>query len=204
MLTNCTGVYSGRIWSYTSDLLNLDNPCKIGKNLQEEPVSEGLEEAIEKSFIYHENRGNDFRSDKQIETAYRYGFETGANWQKEQFENNRLAACDRQTEEEAEIEQSFVMGIIEKEHRQPTFDDAIKYGMRLKEKEMQSTIELAEDHAMLAGMEKMKEEMMAKAIGGKIYETQARSKLKAVTTGNLSRLDYKVGDKVKVIVIKED
>ena len=52
---------------------------------KEEPVSEGLGEAIEQSFIYHENRGDDFRCDEQIETSYRYGFETGANWQKEQL-----------------------------------------------------------------------------------------------------------------------
>jgi hypothetical protein len=82
--------------------------------------------------------------------------------------------------------------------------DAIEFGAQWQKEQDQSTIELAEDHAMLAGMEKMKEEMMAKAIDGKIHETQARSKLKAVTTGNLSRLDYKVDDKVKVIVIKED
>lgn len=50
------------------------------KEMNEEPVSEELEEAIEKSFIYHENHGDDFRSDKQIETAYMYGFETGAKW----------------------------------------------------------------------------------------------------------------------------
>jgi hypothetical protein len=37
---------------------------------------------------------------------------------------------------------------------------AFKAGAKWKEKEMQSTIELAEDHAMLAGMEKMKEQMM--------------------------------------------
>lgn len=109
------------------------------RHLTEEPVSEDLEEAIGQSFIYHENRGDDFRSDKQIETAYRYGFETGANWQAEQFEKNRLAACDAQAGEEAEIERDFVMSIIEKEHRQPTFDDAIKYGMRLKEKQMKAS-----------------------------------------------------------------
>ena len=52
-------------------------------SMQEQSVSKDLEEAIGQSFIYHENRGDDFRSDKQIETAYRYGFETGANWQKQ-------------------------------------------------------------------------------------------------------------------------
>ena len=83
---------------YLKDLLDFID------SLQEEPVSENLEDASEK--------------------------------------------CDIQTEKEAEIEYDFVMGIIKNEHRLPTFDDAIKYGMRLKEKEIQSTIELAEDHAM--------------------------------------------------------
>lgn len=53
--------------------------------LREEPVSEDLEEAIEQSFIYHENRGDDCRMDEQMETTYRLGFETGANWRKEQM-----------------------------------------------------------------------------------------------------------------------
>ncbi len=46
----------------------------------EEPVSEDLEEAIVQSFIYHDNRGDDFRSDEQIETAYRYGFKSGVKY----------------------------------------------------------------------------------------------------------------------------
>ena len=54
-------------------------------DLPKKSVSENYEEAIEQSFIYHENRGDDFRCDEQIETSYRYGFETGANWQKEQI-----------------------------------------------------------------------------------------------------------------------
>jgi len=50
------------------------------KEVKEDPVSDNLEEAIAQSLIYHENNGDDFRSDKQIETAYRYGFETCAKW----------------------------------------------------------------------------------------------------------------------------
>ena len=41
------------------------------KNVKKESVSDYLEEAIGQSFIYHERRGDDFRSDKQIETAYK-------------------------------------------------------------------------------------------------------------------------------------
>lgn len=36
-----------------------------------------LEKLIQKSFIYHESHGDDFRSDCQIETAFRTGFEDG-------------------------------------------------------------------------------------------------------------------------------
>ena len=59
-------------------------------------------------------------------------------------------------------------------------------------------------NAFKAGAQWQKQQLMANAVDGKIYETQARSKLKAATTGKLSPLDYNVGDKVKVVVIKED
>lgn len=61
---------------------------------------------------------------KEIERAYN----AGAEWQESQLEKNRLAACDRQSEEDARRESDFVISLIEREHRQPTFDDAIKYG----------------------------------------------------------------------------
>ena len=60
-------------------------------NTEEESVSEDLEEAIDKSLICHDNRGDDFRSDKQIETAYRYGFESGANWRFERVKEALLS-----------------------------------------------------------------------------------------------------------------
>ena len=40
--------------------------------------------------------------------------------------------------------------------------DAIEFGAKWQKTKDQSTIELAEDHAMFAGMEKMKEEMVTK------------------------------------------
>lgn len=54
----------------------------------------------------------------------------------EEFEKNRLAACGRQTEEEAEREQDFVTSILENEHRQPTYSDAIEYGIRWQKEKM--------------------------------------------------------------------
>jgi len=78
-----------------------------------------------------------------------------------------------------------------------------------QEKQDQKVIELAEDHAMLAGMEKMKEEMMEKAIDCEVHQTNvAGIKLDSVEICSdgimLDNTLYKEGDKVKVIVIKED
>jgi hypothetical protein len=153
-------------------------------------VSEDLEEAskewlspqLDKSYAA-------YGETKQMELTHFDGYamldaiEFGAQWQFNQLEKNRLADCDRQTEEEAEREQDFVMGIIENEHRQPTFDDAIKYGMRLKEKEMQSTIELAEEHAYFAGrtktIDEIKESLLSEVLpcfmhGGESDEVVAK------------------------------
>ena len=57
-----------------------------------------------------------------------YDFKAGANWRYEQFEKNRLAACDNMTKEEAEREQEFTIDFIEKNNRIPTYSDAIEYG----------------------------------------------------------------------------
>ena len=66
---------------------------------------------------------------KEIENAIK----VGVRWQTERFENNRVNAFKNQTEEESQIEMDFAVSIIEKEHRTPTFDDAIKYGMKLQQ-----------------------------------------------------------------------
>lgn len=108
----------------------LSNVQRNEKNWKE-PVSEDLEEAVNTYIGYAPEVD-------ECSSVYgkRQAFKAGAKWQKEQFEKNRLDACDRQTEEEAEIERDFCIGIIENEHRQPTFDDAIKYGMRLQRENM--------------------------------------------------------------------
>jgi phosphoribosyl-AMP cyclohydrolase len=76
-------------------------------------------------------------------------------------------------------------------------EDACKLGAKWQEKQDQSTIELAEDHAMLAGMEKMKEEMMAKAV-----ETTFNVLLSSGLYDKLWIKGCKEGD--KLLVIKKD
>ena len=137
------------------------------------PASEDLEEAARK-YADEEEYGDD------VYYSIKATFKEGANWQKEQFEKNRLAACDVQTPEEAEREMDFATNIIEKEHRIPTYDDAIKYGIRLQ-----------------------KEEMMKGAINAEVavpvYEGKDLKLTQLVTTD----VKLNVGDKVKLIIIKD-
>ena len=171
--------------TYPSSALVTDYELFIAKLKQdiefipEEPVSEELEEASKNHAVER------FRTtrDEFLAEKCKWSFKAGAQWQKEQFEKNRLAACDRQTEEEAEIERDFVMGIIEKEHRQPAFDDAIKYGM-----------------------ERMKQQMMAKAIDVEVKVDAGGYPC----VPQLELYDYdkdiplaNEGDKYKVVLIKE-
>ena len=75
---------------------------------------------------------------------------------------------------------------------------AFKAGANWQKKQDQSIIELAEDHAMLAGMEKKKEQMMARAVEG-----IARPDDNEIWC-DLDSFNLKDGDKCRVIVIKED
>ena len=68
----------------------------------------------------------------------------------------------------------------------------------------QSIIELAEDHAMFAGMEKMKEQMMKDAIPANILTNQHGNKY-IQSWSRLKQYDkYKNGDEVKLIIIKQE
>lgn len=86
-------------------------------------------------------------------------------------------------------------------------DNSFKDGAKWQEKKDQSTIELAEDHAMLAGMEKMKEQMMKNATEVTVHIDAGGYPY----TPEIELYDYdkdiplaKEGDKYKVVLIKED
>ena len=161
------------------------------KEVQEEPVSEKFEVASKEWLIPQLDKSyTNYGEAKMMELTHFDGYsmldaiEFGAKWKEQQFEKNRLAACDAQRDEEAEIERNFVMSIIEKEHRQPTFDDAIKYGMTLQ-----------------------KEQIMAEAID---VEVKVDAGGYPYIDKTIELYDYdkdvplaKAGEKVKVLVIKE-
>jgi len=121
-----------------------------------------------------------WESDREV---FVEGFKFGAKWVQDQFEKNRLANCDKLTKEEYDRETDFAIEIIEKEHRQPTFTDAINYGMRV-----------------------MKDQMMKEAVEGFVglHLHDKRGDV-TVNSGYLPKeLGIRPEDKVKLIVIKED
>ena len=112
-------------------------------------------------------------------------FIAGADWQKEQFEKERLKHCDELNDEQAQIESDFVAKHLKENNRTPTFIDAIEYGMRLQ-----------------------KEQMMADAID---VDVKVDAGGYPYIDKTIELYDYdkdvhlaKEGDKVKVIVIKEE
>ena len=178
-------------WAYIEDLINLSNVQRTVKN-NKELANEDLETfAKRESEVFAECEYEiDYYDRNALGKGYYWGCIDGAKWQAEQFEKNRLVACDRQAEEEAEIERDFVMGIIENEHRHPTFDDAIKYGMRLQ-----------------------KEQMMTKSIEAVVSQVPCSNEIIFYNPSSvyeyclpqeMNKLGLYKGDKVKLIIIKED
>lgn len=94
---------------------------KILNFMQEETVSEDLDSFATK-----------YAQDKPYPVTVCQAVRVGANWQKEQFEKNRLKHCDSITNEQAELEQGFIDQHLDKYQRMPTFLDAIEYGMNLQ------------------------------------------------------------------------
>lgn len=85
-----------------------------------------LEKAADNFFPIDEKEMSlDEQSDQLLRQI---GFKFGAKWQYEQFEKNRLTACDNMTKEEFDREQEFTTDFIEKNNRIPTYSDAIEYG----------------------------------------------------------------------------
>ena len=82
-----------------------------------------------------------------------------------------------------------------------TTRDIARHFAEWQKKQDQETIELAEDHAMLAGMNKMEQQMLEKA-----YDTVMQfDELDDLvpTFEDMQKFGFKVGDKVKVIILKE-
>lgn len=95
----------------------------------------------------------------------------------------------------------------------PKYKELLTYlfiaGAEWQRKQDQSLIELAEDHAMLAGMNKMEEQILEDAIEIEVKEDAGGFPI--VPLDAIELYDYendkplaKDGDKVRVIIIKDD
>lgn len=81
--------------------------------------------------------------------------------------------------------------------------EAFIAGAEYQRKQDQQLIELAEDHAILAGMNKMKEEMMEKAVSGRYIKADGKVYVESWPL-DIDPDSIKAGDEVKIIVIPEE
>lgn len=126
----------------------------------------------------------------------------GAQWQKQQFEKNRLKHCNSITNEQAELEQGFIDQHLNKYQRMPTFLDAIEYGMRLQREQMMKDAFIFEDKhntACILASECLRNH------GWFNRERDFNNLWRFISGVNkLFEGEFKTGDKVKLIIIKED
>ena len=112
----------------------LDDISDIIDSMQKEPVSDDLEEEIDRAHkIFYDEVGWDSDEGARAYVAdwFAHYF---ANWQKHHMEVNRIKHCNGISKVQAELEQKFLDEHLDKNDRMPTFLDAIEYGM-VKEKE---------------------------------------------------------------------
>ena len=160
-----------------------EEPKKVTE-IEEDKLHDGLEEAAEE---YTQTLLEPWRFDSAGCRPPRESFIAGAEWQAEQFEKNRLAACDAQTEEEYERETDFAYNFIEEHHRMPTFNDAINYGAEWQKA-------------------KMLEEAIHYVVQDDLDPHGVSYNIPFIRIGEiaLKPKGIGVGDKVKIIIVKED
>jgi len=197
----------------------LDDITKPINSLPDEKC-EGLEEAAEKKYpVYWKDYPKDgiVRSELSYDTnkQCRDAFIAGADWREEQFEKNRLAACDAQTKEEYERETDFATSIIEKEHRQPTFSDAIEYGMRIAKEQMmkdgniiltEEDFDAEKEKSMEWGYNLCKEQIMKDAVEREVHKYDKFSYIEEKNSKSLTELltKFNNSDKVHIIILKAE
>ena len=97
----------------------------------------------------------------------------------------------------------YIDGIGPIEMDKDSFARIARHFAEWQKKQDQKTIELAEDHAMLAGMNKMEEQMMKGAVEGEVYKTGS---LGFIVSDYFNLVSYGLKDKqkVKLIIIPQD
>ena len=105
--------------------------------------------------------------------------------------------------EEVAVDQARSLGYQKEDYEYKELVETFIAGAKWQEKHDEETIKTAEDHAFLAGANWQKEQMMEEAVEGEIVDSafdDGTAILKAIVPDRR----YDSGDKVKLIVIKED
>lgn len=192
-------------------------------------VSEGLEEAAEKASKTWRRNEDGSESKELFPQAFVRGFIAGAEWGAEHLVGVRKMIdpkkkkgrtdCSSQgevpndslaTQSYENIPNDLEEAAKEYARNYIPFDQCdlrdilrvFKAGSEWQRAEDQKTIELAEDHAMLAGMNKMEQQMLEKGVEC-VVENWNPEPHPEITIP-LNPEVFGVGDKVRVIVIKEE
>lgn len=164
-------------------------------SLQEEPVSEELEEELSKLLKECEVDAEYVHQDFLHIVACHF-----ANWQKDKDFQYVKKECERTggcCDNDIAIEAAKRHPYYYASEMEAYANIGFKEGAMWQKQQDQETIELAEDHAMLAGMEKMKEEMMKDTVETEVWD----EKPPHIT---YFPKNLKGGDKIKLIIIKEE
>ena len=207
------------------DSLDITNKYRLNlieaiECLQEEPVSEDLNKAASRYAKEEYNRKSPAILPDRCRGCYAplmYAFKAGAKWGKDQamaeIKAQSMAlvhGCPEESENDDLEEAAEDYGIRQGAELKPFAIKYFKAGAKWQKEQDKETIELAEDHAMLAGMNRMEEQIMNKAKSG-IGDKDNYIKFEDDTWLDLDptmklkpAFDVKEEDKVKVIIIKED
>ena len=159
----------------------------------------GLDEAAEKYSHANMYDGWDY---ERIYNAFKAGAEYGMNQMFTiKYDNEPLDSAARKT-----FEKWIPMEILEYNGFQmPLYNQGalimmFEAGAKWQAEQDKEIIEVAEDHAMLAGRIQMKEEMMKEAVEYGISHTRYL----CIPRSHQRKLGLNPGDKVKILIVKED
>ena len=183
--------------------LYCDEVCPID-SMQEEPVSIDFEQELYKAF----GQVKDFTLGMRIAKRF---YDMGRKHQEtvgEELEEAAMSygrsvvqhACD-------ELRKEYGGEYTPGEDNVLLVAKYFKAGAKWQKQRDQSTIELAEDHAMFAGMEKMKEQMMKDAVEATVTDIRTYKHENEVDfTIMLDKgiIPYETEEELKLIIIKED
>lgn len=169
-------------------------------SISEEPASEVLDKLV---ISLEETIGTNPHSREVIKEH----LQIAAEWGRNHFEDKSETVSE-------DLEEYYKKGFLPNEwfanSGQITFSEfnffTAKHFAEWQKRKDQETIELAEDHAMLAGMNKMKEEMMKNAVDATIHEGLSNKYIKEKDKDAFDKAlaNFEDGDKVKIIIVKTE